>query len=282
MKTKKFTAFLIAAGVMAACTLTGFTTYSVSMNLFGLQDMVLGVSGNSVGGNSNNSEDVQLISVAGVAGSPEFMAQKEWQDFLDNYDRDGRLLAAVGNGPTGLDKKYDMYLVYTKQMAGKLDEITAKYNLTLHSEMDMFETNADLASKLGGNLIKGSYKALGGYIYEDKTFQFDGDAKLANGKKFSIQFRNEAKGSFSEVALNIQDADKYESWEYKTADGTSVLLVLGPEKGLVLADTEKSFVLINALTGTGENGAGHPFDGEDFITKADLEAFADGFDFTVL
>ena len=70
-----------------------------------------------------------LLSLAGVEGSPEHEADVEWQEFLESYDQDESILAAVGNSPTGFEEEYGEYLCYRQEMADKIEEICEKYGL---------------------------------------------------------------------------------------------------------------------------------------------------------
>ena len=134
--------------------------------------------------------------------------------------------------------------------------------------------------RLRGDL--GHFTFEGGYIYDDDSFQFDGLQVMNDGKRFSFQFRRTVKGCFDEVMLNIFDEALYETWDYVTGNETPLRLMLGPDKALVLADTDRAFVAINVLTGSGAGGAEHFFEGEDFIEKADLEEFVEYLNWGIL
>jgi hypothetical protein len=86
------------------------------------------------------------------------------------------------------------------------------------------------------------------------------------------------KGSFSEVTLNVGNVDEYEEWIYTTACGVDVQLSLGPSRCVMMADLPQSFVAVNLLGGAN----GDPIFMPDPVTRSDLEAFADMFDFSVL
>ena len=77
-------------------------------------------------------EELSMISLQGFSDTPEFLAAKEWSDFEDSYDKDGKILDKVGNKATKWDDKYGAYCVYSQEMADKIDEIVSKYKLTLH------------------------------------------------------------------------------------------------------------------------------------------------------
>ena len=86
------------------------------------------------------------------------------------------------------------------------------------------------------------------------------------------------KGSFSEVTLHIGNPDDYEEWMYTTSHGVDVQLSLGPTRCVLMADLPESFVAVNLLGGTRGDTLFMP----EPMTRADLEAFADLFDFSSL
>jgi hypothetical protein len=218
-----------------------------------------------------------MISLQGYAGSPEYQAALAWAEFKHGYDRDGSELRKVGNKPTEWDEKYNFngYGVYTQEMADKIDAIAAQYGLALHSGGTQFGTVAELESRFGDFLSTYQY---GGYFYEDGTFQCD-----CNQNGIDFQLRRSMKGVLDTVTLNVNDADQFEQWEYQTACGKTVLLALGPQKALILADLEDAFVAVNVLAGSqtppaeakGAMNLGP-------VTAQWVEALADSIDFSLL
>jgi hypothetical protein len=208
-----------------------------------------------------------MISLQGYAGSPEYQAALAWAEFQHSYDRDGVELKKVGNNPTGFEEKYSYngYGVYTQEMADKIDEISAQYGLTLHTGGMQWATVKELEARYGDFLSTDDY---GGYCYADGTFQSDCEY---DGVDFQI--RRCMKGTLDTVLLNITDVERYEQWEYETACGETVLLALGPDKALILADLEHSFVAVNVLGGT---------QFPEPITNERLQALADSIDFSIL
>ena len=272
---KRIAVLSAAACLILACSVTAF-----AMNLFGLKDLVLNddANGNTINGSIGMDETVkpkEMISLQGFSDSKEYKAVVEWRTFLNSYDKDGAILSKVGNGPTGLDEKYSLYLVYSQEMADKLDEIVSKYDLKLHRSLEVDLTVQDLFRKAGTSDFMGEKNtALSVYMYEDGTFHIDGNAELSNNLKIDYQFMNCKKGGFTDTILNIGDAKDYDEWTYKTASGVTVTLSISPDKALVFADLDNSFVTINVLAGTG--------DASGKITASDLETFADSFDFSAL
>ncbi len=309
MKVKKRhrQVFRIAA-VACACILLTATTTVYSMNIFGLKDMIISKpsvptpaiteypeytsdTGSDAQENATGdititpvvsdpfiSNDVDLISLQGFSDCNESKAVREWTEFCDNYDMDGTLLAQVGNGPTGLDDRYSLYLVYTQEMADKLDEIVGRYNLNLHSSIIIIDSQEELIEKAGnGNFLGTANRTGGAYMYEDGTFHYDGSAGF-DGLLIDYQFMNCKKGSFTDVILNIGNLEDYREWSYMTDCGITVRLAISPYKSLVIADLGSSFITINVLAGT-EYGF---LDEAGKITASDLELFANSFDYTLL
>jgi hypothetical protein len=298
------------ATAACVCLLVAASSTVYAMNIFGLKDMIIskrpipsptvtaapentdiapgdtqgnmpeeaGVTPTDSGMTDPYLSVADLISLQGFTDSEESMAAREWNEFRDNYDTDGTLLAQVGNGPTGLDERYSLYSVYTQEMADKLDEIVNKYNLKLHSSIEIIEGQEKLIEMAGkGNFLGTANFTGGGYMYEDGTFHYDGTAAF-EGLIIYYQFMNCKKGSFTDVFLNIGNLEDYKEWSYTTACGVTVRLAISPYKSLVIADMDTSFVTVNVLAGT-EFGF---LDEAGKITASDLERFADSIDYTLL
>ena len=74
-------------------------------------------------------KEVDMISMTGLAGSPESDACIEYQEFLETYDEDEEIISSIGNEETGIGEEYEAYSCYTQEMADKIDEICGKYGL---------------------------------------------------------------------------------------------------------------------------------------------------------
>lgn len=267
-----------AAGLLAA-----LSALALAANFFGLRDVllpekhsvdVLDENGAVVPG---EREFQDFVSLSGWGDAPESRALAEWEAFLEGYDRDGAIIGEIGNEPTGFEDRYGLYLVYTQEMADKLEEIIARYGLKLHEWMEV--VLPETWGTAVGNFFKENVTPYSGYIYENGTFRFDGDAALEGYGTVDYQFSRSVKGTFDDVALNIGDLSDFEEWGYRAADGTPVTLGLGARtRSLILADLGDSFVLVNVLAGkeaddTFSSGA---------IGRAELEELADSFVYSAL
>lgn len=283
-KTLKWIVTLAAAaGLLAA-----LSALAVAANFFGLRDVLLPEK-HSVDVVDENGVVVpgekelkDFVSLSGWQDTPESRALAEWEAFLEDYDRDGAIIAEIGNDPTGFEETYGSYLVYTQEMADKLEEIIAGYGLKLHSRMEVVLPEGWPTAV--GDFFKENVTPYSGYIYENGTFRFDGDAELGAGElkgygTIEYQFSRSVKGTFDDVALNVGDLSDFEEWGRTSADGTYVTLGLGARnRSLILADLGDSFVLVNVLAGkeaddTFSSGA---------IGREELEELADSFVYSAL
>ena len=283
MKRRKNPARRVLALAAAVCLLAVLSIAAAATGLFGLRDVLLPEKGSVYVTDENDVvvpgeyEYRDFVSLSGWQDTPESRALAEWRSFLEDYDRDGAIIGEIGNSPTGFEEDYGLYLVYTREMADKLEEIAAKYGLCLHTRMEdvMPETWRTAAGDFCGENVM----AYSGYIYENGTFRFDGEADLDGYGYIEYQFSRSVRGAFDDVALNIGDAADFREWTYETADGTPVTLGLGAKnRSLILADLGDSFILVNVLTGE----AGDDTFSSGPIGRAELEALADSFQFSAL
>lgn len=228
-------------------------------------------------------KEVDMISLAGVEGSPEHEADVEWQAFLDSYDQDGSVLDAVGDGLTGFEEEYGEYQCYSQEMADKIDEICEKYGLQKLKGFTLPENYEGLCEGAGvGDFLKGTAEDakaeyIAGWFYADGSFDYDGNAVIGDSSPVTTdyQFSRAVKGTFQGPGLNVGDLEEYKEWNYTTKNGETVLLATnGSTKALIIAEREKSFVTVNVL--------GDIWGGTFGIGEEELEKLAEAFDFSVI
>lgn len=284
--------FRLAAGAAAGCLLIGTAAYSVYY--FRLKDVETGkekvldlsVPAEELEGAAQRDipeKEVDMISLAGVEGSPEHEADLEWQEFLESYDQDESILAAVGNNPTGFEEEYGAYQCYSQEMADKIEEICEKYGLQKLTGFEVSENYEGLCSGagvgdfLGGKTEDADAEYISGVFSEDGSFQFDGSAVISGSSfvKTDYQLSRAMKGTFQGTLLNVGNLEEYEEWNYTTKNGENVLLATnGGTKALIIAEREKSFVTVNVL--------GDILGGTFDVGKKELEKLAEAFDFSVI
>jgi len=260
--------------VAALCLLTAFTATAFATRLFGLRDVLV---------DTNDPEIKSEMTLSGYVGTREYLAASEWKAFTESYDPDGSILAQVNDEDLdnlGLTEKYMNYNVYTQEMADKLDEITAKYGLTLHSGFEVVyieDWNTAVGEFVVNNREEFSDNAyntvLAGYMYADGTFRYDGIFDVAYGRMPGVdyQFSRSTKGVFDSVYLNIGDIADYQEQAIVTDSGEELAAALSEYKSVLIAEFDSCFVCINVMGGTDMG-----------LTFDDLKDLANTFDFSVI
>lgn len=262
---------------------------AIAANWFGLRDLLIPeVPPGPPAQNEEHSENVQqipetemsdqsdertseFIGISGYQGSPEAQALAEWQAFLAAYDTDYAILEEIGNGPTETDDtRYGLYNVYTQDMADKLEEIIQKHGLKLHTDINVVSQD-ELVFRVGGDFMQDGLIRYWAYIYEDGTFQFDGDIELQDYGMVAYQFTRRVKGTLDDTMLHIGNVSDYQEFEYVTSSGERVGCALGSDKALIYMDSESCFILMNVMGGSNCG-----------VTDCVLRDLADSIDFAVL
>ena len=107
----------LLAAVLAL--LAALSIGAVAAHLLGLQDLLLPKNQPAPSGQPSVQE--QQLSLSGYINTPESQGLAEWNAFLSSYDPDGAILNVVGNYIDPELAQYSCYLVYTREMADKLD-----------------------------------------------------------------------------------------------------------------------------------------------------------------
>ena len=280
---------LIAAIIALTAVLVGFTV----VHYLRLQDMSIGKDTQTQ--NFNNEGlmieptklEVDIITLYGHSGDPIQQALTEWFDFLEVYDPEMKLADNDPDHPE-IPNIYEMnYRCYTLDMAEKVDEIAAKYDLKLLDESVLFqqwqsdiffeETGID-SFLLPDSTAKISHVA--GIYYPPYNFKIDFDlsSDVLDAKIFcTVEYtRKDYFPSAHEMGF---DLSTFQQWDHAAPDGTPLLLAINT-KGVcyVIAEQEDAMMTLN-ITG---NLSSSLYPGADeILTKEQLEGIADLFDYSI-
>ena len=278
-KRRTFRRSLLLAAALGLIVAFGSVAYATGW--FGLRSAVMYHDNGDPDQPYGNTD---VMSLQGLAGSPEFEANARWQAFYDSYDPDGAILASIGNSDTGLEPRYDAYPCYTREMADTLDAIAEESGLELLSGLTLYGA-AELPDWMR-NTLPQSCGAFDHCIYD--AYSFDNGSFKTEGAFFfcdarwpyetNYQFVCNRKGYLSVSYLAIGDADDYTQWAYETASGVTVTLALGPDKALIIADLPDAYLVVNVL----DVRVGDVQQGEAALPAEILEAMADAFRFDQL
>lgn len=259
---KRKSAWAILGAVAASICMLLLLPFGVmANNWFGLKDLLL---------SGHNLEPVS-ITLADYRESPEAKALAEWEEFLEDYDKDGKILSEVGDGIFAVEGREDwsLYGIYSMEMGEKLDEIVSKHGLRLHTEKCSISP-VELEAQLGGNLME-EIRQGDCYLYEDGSFCFESGAELDGQESIEFQFICVAKGVFDEAMRSIGQADYDREWQHASACGKPVLLAMGKSAALVLTELGDCFAALTTSFGS-----------EDGMTKEKLQELANKVDFRIL
>lgn len=278
-KRRTFRRSLLLAAALGLIVAFGSVAYATGW--FGLRSAVMYHDNGDPDQPYGNTD---VMSLQGLAGSPEFEANARWQAFYDSYDPDGAILASVGNSDTGLEPRYDAYPCYTREMADTLDAIAEESGLELLSGLTLYGA-AELPDWMRNTLPQScgafDHCIYAGYSFDNGSFKTEGAFFFCDARwpyETNYQFVCNRKGYLSVSYLAIGDADDYTQWAYETASGVTVTLALGPDKALIIADLPDAYLVVNVL----DVRVGDVQQGEATLPAEILEAMADAFRFDQL
>ena len=276
--------WLIAAIIALILCLVGCAVAYV----LSLDEMILGTE--FIEDRTGETESRTSLSLQGYVGSPSYQAAKEWFDFLQTYDPDGAIAFSDEADNVEFPEDYQFYHLYSVEMKEKLDEICDKYDLELLGPMLLDTTTENMFHELGinGVLREGAQAEVEwstgspGYFFRNGTFEVEFYVTLTGENnpwpyENVVFFRCHNKNSFDAVYLSLKDPTQFEEWNYTTSAGVEVLLVMGPEGALIVADIGDYFITVGGI----ETKAGNILDGEYTMSREDLEAYAEIFDFSI-
>ena len=278
-KRRTFRRSLLLAAALGLIVAFGSVAYATGW--FGLRSAVMYHDNGDPDQPYGNTD---VMSLQGLAGSPEFEANARWHAFYESYDPDGAILASVGNSDTGLEPRYDAYPCYTREMADTLDAIAEESGLELLSGLTLYGA-AELPDWMRNTLPQScgafDHCIYAGYSFDNGSFKTEGAFFFCDARwpyETNYQFVCNRKGYLSVSYLAIGDADDYTQWAYETASGVTVTLALGPDKALIIADLPDAYLVVNVL----DVRVGDVQRGEATLPAEILEAMADAFRFDQL
>lgn len=266
--------WLIAAIIALILCLVGCAVIYV----LSLEDMAFG---NSVQEYYDGStEEVTLLSLQGIKGTPGYQATKEWYAWLETYDIDGAVWDSHQAYGADFGDEYYAYGIYSPEMKDKLDEICKKYDLKLLGKMYQ---DPDVEAACEALQIQGFFRP-GVQVkadLEEIIYYANGSFRLEEYMEFQgydqhiFTFRCHRKDSFTELYGDVGVEGTYEEWTYTTSYGVDVLMVIdrGGARG-------HAFMMV-------DNGiytyyiSIYEFENMPLPDKEELEAYAEAFDFTI-
>ena len=165
------------------------------------------------------------ISTSGAASSPEYQAYVEWKEWNDAWwaeHPDPFSERGIDDTQYETAENYAwIYQAYFREQADKLDEITEKYGLTLHTLSAPVDTEEDLCAVLGiSDIWRDELSTDYGSVFENGAFSL---STALDSDVLTYVILN-VDGSFSTRYMSI--VPDYDEWSYETADGVTVTLAM--------------------------------------------------------
>lgn len=278
---------LIAAIVSLMVLLLGCAVVALNLNDLKLGELTynqpryIDENGNKI---PETEKTLDLISLQGIAGSPEFMAAQEWDPYEWNMitKRSEEILDDF-KAP----EAYQGYFIGNQEMQDKVDEICEKYNLQLQGAMALtqsFEQDVFFESLGLSGLTKADAKAVvrdgSGYFFECGNFKLEFWLTLTEEERWPheilVSYLYKMKGYFDGVTLAVDDIHAVRQWNYTLVDGTEVLIMNTGKIAWIFSDRENAFL---------SAGFGITYEADDgtvaIMNDRDIEAVAEALDFTV-
>lgn len=266
--------WLIAAVIAAMVFMMGCAVAYI----LSLEDMAFGSEVQEY--YDGSTEEVTLLSLQGIQGTPGYQATKEWYEWLETYDTDGAVWDSHEAYGVDYGEEYFAYSIYSQEMKEKLDEICAKYDLELLGRWYM---DPDLEAGCAALQIDSVYRP-GAQVdadfenilyYANGSFDLEGFVQLPGYGRHIASFTCHRKDAFTELYGEVGTEGTYEEWTYTTSYGVDVLIVI--DRGGVRGH---AFMMVDSEMYTYYFGI-YEFDDMPLPDKQELEAYAEAFDFTV-
>lgn len=268
--------FLIAAVISLLLLLVGCAAV-----LIGLQKISLGRV--TFPQYSQPGWTMDLVSTNGYLDSVNYQATREWIDFITNYDADRTLEQQKDSSGYTAPEDYRIYNCYTPQMQKKVDELCEKYALQLAGPTYFTREPEQVFSAVGisSMMHKSSedmFSLSGGSYYRSGSFNMVGMVNhcfsgRSTADSILFVYACDRKNVFFPDYVILRDMDSVDSWEYTAWDGTNLILVQSPTRGVIVADVGDFFISVTLdfcySSPEGEVDAHNPCTREDFEWIAD-------------
>lgn len=229
-----------------------------------------------IGEGEASADAEEFIALTGAKGSPEYEGVKEWFEYYwsDDYE-------ITSTDDAIIDPAYNIYGAFSQKSIDVLDTICEKYGLLLvdgqyTSFGDNIDALYDAANCRGLLKPEAGHSVYGGYWYDSGSFKIEGCVTLSEGWDAPIEYSvmNYEKGYLANGGyLKLGAQEDFKQWEYVTSDGVCVTIVHADSRDILLVNLSNSTLAVNII------------DFDEYIsgrTEADMEAFAECFDFTAV
>nr|MBQ8244145.1 hypothetical protein [Oscillospiraceae bacterium] len=232
----------------------------------------------------------QVLTLAGLQGTPAYQAAQEWFDFQQSYDPDHEIQKKVWGSYPEFPEEYSGYNLYTQEMKEALDTIAAKYGLKLRGKRIPFQTTKLTMRALGMEniLVPGSEAAMevtDAWYYENGNLNLGFDIVLPDGKSTWGYLYYRRKDCLIDDTCIIS-GDSWQEWNHTTPSGHDTLILRSPETWVawIFCDMGESTASLRVEARAdvySELPDGTDIVESTYMTDRQLEQLADCIDFSI-
>jgi len=236
----------------------------------------------------------QVLTLSGLEGSPSHMAAQEWFDFLESCGGEDSIrekTLEAGSFPE-FAPQYDAYLLYTQQMADKLDELCEKYGLKLAGEQLDLRSTQELMRCVGIDHVMMPQTYFTGLVtngtgYSGGNFDLSIHLNMLPGEgawphNIFVHFIYSRKDCLSTDFWYLDTEKEWKQWSYATASGQSVLILRAPGESDAYLIRDCGDAIMAAVFEPGYNPLTDDPDFEpEWMTDRQVEQVADAIDFSI-
>ena len=234
---------LVAALIAAALLLMGCAiAYVLSLKDMTLQEKPITIDRFSDDGSEYLGEEEvtqQILTLAGLKGTPGYQAAEEWHNYLEEYNSKPENEDDITGTRPKFPAEYDMYNLRSQEMKDALDKILHKYDLKPAGAEMPFRTPAQLLRALDmENVLRAGSGAemqvLNANYYENGNLDFEFDVTIPGEGEIlpeetwgGLYYRR--KDCLIPDVTRLRDKDSWREWNYTTATGNNVLIARSPD-----------------------------------------------------
>lgn len=237
--------------------------------------------------------ELQVLTLAGLKGSTNYKAAKEWHEFKESYDPNGEKyqeLLCVGNLEE-YPPDFNGLPIYTQEMRDAMDGILAKYNLLPPGEPLEFRTLKQMCTALGIEKIQTAQNNVDirishGYCNSNGNFYLNVQFSLPESE--DLQYYDTwgnlywcRKDCFTPEYTTIEDTNDWKEWNYTTTDGSEVLIFRSPSdwRGWIVCQRDEAQMVLQLEVRKDLMSDNHTE--YQYLTDRQIEMIADAVDFSI-
>ena len=293
--------WLIAAIITVMVFMMGCAiVYALKMENLWIADsngdkLIIGDDGITIIG--TESVEQQVLTLAGLKGTPAYKAAMEWYEFKQEYDPDHSIYAELVNNDKipEFPDAYDGYNLYSQEMKDALDSILKKNGLNLQGARLDFRTIKNMCEALGIDRIQTTENNVivnvdTGGCYESGNFHLLLKFDLPDAAENEIDNTTgtlmwNRKDCFSEDMITIEETGDWKEWNYTTASGYQTVIIRSESdtRGWVICDRGEAILAlqIEAIKELWNNVDGKTWADKLYLTDAQMEQIADAINFGI-